>query len=894
MNIKKFFLQLSIRHQILFMILSIFLLNLLSILALFCVYTKCLVLLQCSNAKNYFFDIYDDIMYSNIRFQNLLLFQYEQLIKTFNNQIFYYGKSQNDLYEVVISYKDEVIKNYDETTENDYRPDDPEDEKVYYLYCFTDDLYLCSVVKYFLASTHLSIDNQLKAIRNFRVPYFGNTPMINEYVFVPLSKKTIYSINRTRIKEIYEFSNGNFSNYYERLIDNHLEKYKKFLNDFKSGNILFMDILYNTNYFIFENYVNENYMKTEYKNDVNQYIFDVSNYFQELNYSNERTFIIDSGNKDSVNFLDENTIIENYINFIFTNFLKFTNINSIPVFPENNTIMSVDLCYLFLLKQFIYIRTTENKASLDLNDFKKIYSSLEKGKSNIGDCILSKKYYPKSKQNLYEILNIRFTKFYNIKNKRDFSYFTASETPLGSLYYGYKYTFPDFCSIIDFKPDFLTLEQINIYSFHTLYEPYSFYYEISYFYYYWEYFIVILIILVWLVLFFYILIRLQKLFTEIIDPINDLIKAMENLDIKQGNTLKYEPDDSINELFQLCNSLLLGKYNKDNSNKYKSEANNTENNNESNATHLNNMKTNQRLIDELIEKNKDFEFNEKAIFTLTTSDYIFKNKKETKVGFTDEEKQKKYKPSYKNYFKSSSVKTNDLPNKNDSIDIPNPEENPNEEYNDNKEGEEKRNNIIDYKILYKIADTIQNYEINQKNKLVPKLAKADNKSNSMRKTEKRFLGNRITNNNSSSNHSSPRGNIQNTIEEFDKKIITTYRKRNFLFLWYMEEKHYKGLDIINLNFEKEIDEICGINKIKKAKLIANEEINQDDNKQNLMRMNTKYPSTSKKTPSPLLKAKQSSTNLQFNSPLFTKKNLPRKSRSNMKFDFDAIQYKNNQ
>ena len=892
MNFKRFFLQLSIRHQILFMVLFIFFMTLLSILALFSVYTKCLVLLQCQRAKSYFFDIYDDIMYSNIRFQNLLLFQYEQLIKTFNNQIFYYGKSQNDLYEVVISYKESVIKNYEETTQDDYQPDSPEDEKVYYLYCFTDDLYLCNVIKYLLASTHLSIDNQLKAIRNFRVPYFGNTPIINEYVFVPLSKKTIYSINRTRILEIDESSNGNFTSYYEKLVDNHLEKYKKYLNDFKSGNILFLDILYNTNYFIFENYVNENYMKTVYKNDVKQYIYDVSNYFQELNYSTEKTFVIDNGNKNDVGFLDENSIIENYINFIFTSFLKFTNINSIPVFPENNTIMSVDLCYIFLIKQFLYIQTTDNDVDFDLNDFKKIYSTLEKGKSNVGHCILGKKYYPKSKQNLYDVLNIVFLKFYNIKNKRDYSYFTASDTPLGSLYYCYKYTFPDYSSIIDFKPEFLTLEQINIYSFHTLYEPYSFYYEISYFYYYWEYFIIILIILDWLILFFYIIIRLQKLFKEIIEPINDLIKAMENLDIKQGNVLKYEPDDSINELFKLCNSLLLGKYKKDCSNKYMPDTNIIENNNESNVNHLNNMKTNQRLIDELIEKNKDFEFNEKEIFTLSPSDFILKNKKELRVGFSDE-RQKKYKSYNKNYFKSCSVKSIDLPNHNDSIDVPNPEENINEEEYNNKEGDVKRNNIINYKLLHKIADTIQNYEINQKRKLVPKFVKGDNKSNSFRKTGRRNFTNKISNNNSSSNHSSSRRNIQNTIEEFDKKIVNSYRKKNLLFLWYMEEKHFKGLDIINLNFEREINEICGINKLKKEKLNVNDEINQDNNKQNFMRMNSKYAINTKKNPSPLIKTKQSSSNLPFNNLNTSKKYTPRKSRSNMKLDFDAFKSKNN-
>jgi len=102
-----------------------------------------------------------------------------------------------------------------------------------YLYSFSDDVYMNSKLYYRLANTHSSIDNQLNGIRNFRITYFGSdVKIINEYIFVPLSQKSLYSVNRSRIKEIEEISNGNFLEYYDDLINLYVSKYTKFMNEF--------------------------------------------------------------------------------------------------------------------------------------------------------------------------------------------------------------------------------------------------------------------------------------------------------------------------------------------------------------------------------------------------------------------------------------------------------------------------------------------------------------------------------------------------------------------------------------------------------------------------------------------------------------------------------------
>ena len=193
MNFKQKLLTLSIKYQISIVIILLSILCLSFVLGLFHLYTNIIINMQRSKRKEYFYQRYKDIIDSKIRFQTFLLYQYEQLIKGFNSQIYYYGLSKNDLYDTMINYKDDLIKNYEETTEEDYDPNLPDDEKLYYLYSFSDDIYMNSKVYYSLANTHSSIDNQLKGIRNFRITYLGSeTKIINEYTFVPLSQGSIY------------------------------------------------------------------------------------------------------------------------------------------------------------------------------------------------------------------------------------------------------------------------------------------------------------------------------------------------------------------------------------------------------------------------------------------------------------------------------------------------------------------------------------------------------------------------------------------------------------------------------------------------------------------------------------------------------------------------------
>ena len=104
----------------------------------------------------------------------------------------------------------------------------------------------------------------------------------------------------------------------------------------------------------------------------------------------------------------------------------------------------------------IFLNLTHKKNIFVKEKLDQIYSKLNKSELNIGDCILDKKYNFNTKQNAYDILNIKFDKFYSIKNSREYSMMKISDTILGNNLLCIKYTFPDYDSILNFKPDFFT------------------------------------------------------------------------------------------------------------------------------------------------------------------------------------------------------------------------------------------------------------------------------------------------------------------------------------------------------------------------------------------------------------------------------------------------------
>ena len=871
MNFKQKFLTLSIRHQISIVIVILSIICLLSILALFSLFANIIVIIQSRKRKEYFYQQYYNVLNSEIEFHTFLLYQYEQFVKTFNNQIYFYGLSMNDLYDTLIDIKNNIVKFYEETTEDDYNYSQslPIENQTFFVHSFANDIYLDTVVIFLLSLTHYSICNQLNATKNFRIPFLGsNIRILNEYVFVHLSKKSLFSMNRTRIKEIEEISHGNFSEYYENLINKYFKKYRNFMNDFKKGELPFMDIIYKDKYDLFANYINETYLRLNYNNNVRAYLDEISYNFQFIDYSTEKTFLTDNGNKDKVSFLEENTIIHDYLNTIFMSAKSVSNFDIIPIFPENNTIMSPNLCYSFLYKQMIFINLTVDENVFSQEKLNEIYNKLKKGVSNIGDCILDKKYNFDTGQNAYDILNIKFQKFYSIKNTREFTLFKLSDTSFGNTFFCTKLTFPDFPSMLIFKPTFFTLDQLNLYSFQPLTEVKHYEENINDFYSYCQYLIILCLLYLWLIIIFYLIFRLKKLFIEVIDPINNLVNVINNLEIKEENTLKYESDDSINELFKLCNELLLGKYKQKmiHDSEMGGDVSKYEN---KNLNDYNNLKINIKLIEEMIENKNEYNIKGDEIIDFKINTYLKKRKaiENNNIQLNNNLRQStKLKTNnilpYNsldmiNNIQTSIKKTRSINqtlsilNKKMSFDI-----NLMKKYENIISLQEKTEEdileleiLFNYKNLYDIIDLVFNYELkdnifisknnkllyesnihnyNRYHKIRIKRKLTSNKLEYDEKKIKKDTKNEIKNENNdkiSVNDNEINDGSKIKIEDFDKSVISAYDTKNIFFIWYEEVKYFKQVEFLQNNHTKELSNlyivINGVEKKTNKQIINN-------------------------------------------------------------------------
>ena len=533
----------SIKHQISFVISIISLFSLLLILALFSLYGNIIISIRKRARKEYFNERYKYCFDSLIDFQNFLLYQYEQLLKEFNEQIYYFSISVKDFDESFVSSKDIPIKIYD-------YDDEPLDNKTsldeYYKINFLKDKEVCN--KDDFTRNNVFLYNHINTIKNLRVLYLGidgeTQFILKDYLFASLLCENLLTNNETKIKDIKNESNNNFDKYFENKIEKQIEKIQELLEDYKNGKVPLLDVLFPDNVDIFENYSNLNITE-----DKKNYLNNVSHYFTYVDYRSENTFYADNKTR----FIQEYSIFPNYLNEIFLKIQNFVYLNTIPVYKENNTIFSKDLCFSFLYKQIILLNMSSDEY-ISEEQIKNIYNKLKVGESTIDDCILGKKYNIDIHQNVDSFLeNKFFDKYYSLINKRDTYLFKLSDTPLGERFLGTKYTFPEYSSIIDFNPPFFTIEQLNLYSFMSFREVTLYINTMQNFFDVCQYMMVIFLIYLWIIIYIYLRIRLEKLYGEVIQPINDLNDKISQLDIKEENQLKYEADDSINELFKLCN-----------------------------------------------------------------------------------------------------------------------------------------------------------------------------------------------------------------------------------------------------------------------------------------------------------------------------------------------------
>ena len=570
-----------------------------------------------NNKREYFLSMERSIMESDIYFINICLLQYENIIKFFNSEIYHYNNNETillDFYQRVkipkhiIEKKIHIFNNYSELNDYPvYNETSSEDKKKIYIYCALNDSNSCQIITDLISANSLSNLNQNKGIRNFKIPFYGNLHLMEEYIILLKDFKTFFSINNTKIKEILNQykSIDNIINQAYSIVENDYLYHLKFFNEYSDNKVKLMDLMYNKTYSIFEEYNSLNNTLEKEK-----YIKAQSIYFQSLDYENDMIFFSNSWNKSESNIIGKNRIISNYLSWILFNISKKIDIITLPINNSTKKLISKNLCYYFIVKQlYNLIIKTEYTFDKDLLD--KIYNKIQSNNiTDINDCKLYKYY-----EDISEQINIRNELFdyYNLENIYETYLYKLIKSDSSSLIYEMKSTFPNVECLKLFYPNFFTFHQLDFYSYtlganlsRIISSSDGFYDNVNYL-------IIIIMWFFWLIMTLIFVILLLIIIPKITNPIVRLTQIVNlNInDFKNENIFEYKLDDDINKFFSLCKNLIDGeminndlKLNEILEDKSLDDSNN------------NNMIINNKMILELIENQKCLNNNDKDIFLL--------------------------------------------------------------------------------------------------------------------------------------------------------------------------------------------------------------------------------------------------------------------------------------
>jgi hypothetical protein len=163
----------------------------------------------------------------------------------------------------------------------------------------------------------------------------------------------------------------------------------------------------------------------------------------------------------------------------------------------------------------------------------------------------------------------------------------------------------------------------------------------------------------------------------------------------------------------------------------------------------------------------------------------------------------------------------------------------------NEESILERQMYLNYKDLYYIEELLFHYDYKPDGKFVSRHNKLLYKNNinnynkflKMRTKNKVSVGKPInkediTDESSINEKEGKSSSTKIRIEDFDKSVLSTYETRNLLFLWYEEAKYFKGLEFLQNNHVKELNDLCNFNIDSELKKQSNKEILDNHEKTN--------------------------------------------------------------
>ena len=625
----KKFLQLSLKLQINIFLIAVFIITLIVIF----LFSESISGMHFYFVRNknmdYFTSMERSIFESETQFINICLLQYENIIKFFNSEIYHYNsnrtmlnyfKDRMHIPHNITQQRVHVFKNISELNNYpDYNESISDDEKKLFIYCESNDTDICNGISELIEINSLSNLNQNKAIRNFKIPYYGDKPLLDEYMYVLKQHHIIYSVNNTKMKEIVNQNKGidNLIATLSKFIKNDYNFYTQIFEEYSDEKMELLNVMYNKTYYIFEEY-----KSISDKEEKEHYMKNHSIYFQIFDYENDFTYFFDSWDEKEINTIGGNVIIPNYLSEILFNISKKIDMVTLPINNSTKKLMSKNACYFLIIKQLFYL-WTKTDYSYDKEMLKKIFNKIYNNGdiTDINVCKINTYYEDMSEEiNFYD----EVSNYYDLENTIDTYLYNLNKEDLMSYIFQMKSTYPNLESLQLFYPNFFSFHQLNFYSFKagsnlsrlvSLSDSY-----VSNI----NYFIFIMLWFFWLIITIIFIILLSIIIPKITKPIERLTQII-NLnanDLKNQKIFEYDLDDDINNFFSLCKNLIEGEMiNND------LELNEILEDKTLDDSCNNNMIINNKMILELIESQKCLSNNDKNIFLLKDGNINDKKKR---------------------------------------------------------------------------------------------------------------------------------------------------------------------------------------------------------------------------------------------------------------------------
>ena len=565
MSLKSRFLTLSIKEQIFITILVLTFFCLLALLGICCSLSYEFLKEDYRVKKSYFYNKYRKYIEISFYFQNFCLLKYEEIIRRMQKQSFEFYQSLNnydsslfeDCSHLVIYYHDSLHKNIMDTIDKNY--------PILYFLCFWEPgdssdqfkniptLNFCTGMWAITIKKYQSMANSIifhDIYDFFRIPGY-DVPIINSPLFTNVNYSSIFSFNASKIHNKLIEVQGNSSYIEHDKLRNYFHyKINEIVSRINNSDILYYlskNIDYFDNMFLKINNEIKSSISGPIENNQNL----LYGHLSIISYSNNIFSLINKG-IDNNYFYCETNIIENYMYFLHDKLLKYLNINFISFFKENNTILSEELCLLFILKQFGF--------QIDNNTFNELYYEIKRGNSILEDCFINKDII-NTQSKINDILKLNITNFLDISSLLYQGLIKLSFDKNDFPFFFMKYPYPNYNVLKDFRSDYLLLDQVNFYIYASFKVPIKYCNHIFQISQNCFFFIILTIVYIWFICLYINLFIFSRVINDLINPILKLQDAIESNTIKDENIFIYKNDDTINELFGTCKELLSGQIN---------------------------------------------------------------------------------------------------------------------------------------------------------------------------------------------------------------------------------------------------------------------------------------------------------------------------------------------